>query len=126
MWRWVAEFTEPELGARSDRYELTDTDVDAFTRWRGNVAAVHRELHADRADGLSLRRLQYAFTEQLTPGQRAGLVDARRVDAYSGIGPRRRGARRLRESTVDSWGCRPRGYDVTPPCCRALRRSLRA
>ncbi|WP_082375942.1 Mu transposase C-terminal domain-containing protein [Pseudonocardia sp. HH130629-09] len=86
VWRWVAEFTEPERGARSDRYELTDADVDAFTRWRGNVAAVHRELHADRADGLSLRRLQYAFAEQLTPGQRAGLVEGaegrRRYEVY--------------------------------------------
>ncbi len=50
-------------------------DLDAFAAWQGNVAAVHRELHAGRAGAVSLRRLQEAFAEQLTPGRRAGLVE---------------------------------------------------
>lgn len=86
VWRWVAEFTEPDAGPRADRYELTEADLDGFARWQGNVAAVHRELHADRPGGLSVRRLQRAFAAQLSPGQRAGLVEGaegrRRYEVY--------------------------------------------
>ncbi|MBW0106794.1 Mu transposase C-terminal domain-containing protein [Pseudonocardia sp. KRD291] len=96
VWRWVAVFTEPEDGARSDRYELTKADLDAFANWEGNVAAVHRELHAGRPDGLSVRRLQRAFAAQLTPGQRAGLVEGvegrRRYEVYLRWAPPARNA----------------------------------
>jgi len=96
VWRWVAEFTDTDQESRSDRYELTDADVDAFTRWQGNVAAVHRELHAGRPGGLSVRRLQRAFAAQLTPGQRAGLVDGaegrRRYEVYLRWAPPARNA----------------------------------
>lgn len=34
------------------------SEADAFADWRGNVAAVHRTLHAGQPGGLSLRRLQ--------------------------------------------------------------------
>lgn len=80
VWRWVAEFTDPDEAApadaaRADRHQLTEAELDAFAQWRGNVAAVHRDLYAGQPDAVSLRGLQRAFASQLTPGQRAGLVE---------------------------------------------------
>ncbi|MBW0102961.1 DDE-type integrase/transposase/recombinase [Pseudonocardia sp. KRD291] len=86
VWRWLTVAPDATRCAARAGYELTDADLDAFAAWQRNVAAVHRELHADRPDGLSVRRLQYAFATQLTPGQRAGLVEGaegrRRYEVY--------------------------------------------
>ena len=57
------------------RYEITEADRDAYAAWHGNIAAVHRALHARAADGPSLRRLQAAFVRDLSPGERAAAVD---------------------------------------------------
>ena len=97
VWKWVAagpdRVREPP---RRARYELTEADLDAFVVWQGNVAAVHRERHAGTPGGVSLRRLQEAFAEQLTPGRRAGLVEGaegrRRHEVYLRWAPEARNA----------------------------------
>jgi len=96
VWRWLAT-REPRAPRRrrQDRYEITEADRDAYATWRGNVAAVHRALHADTPDGPSLRRLQIAFTRDLTPGERAAVVDGvegRRHQVYLRWAPDRRNA----------------------------------
>ncbi|WP_224400943.1 Mu transposase C-terminal domain-containing protein [Pseudonocardia sp. ICBG1034] len=113
LWRWLAvrdadqgrvscehpghEHAGPgEPAAHRGRYELTSADVDAFVAWQGNVAAVHRERHAAQPGGPSLRGLQRAFATQLTPGQRAGLVEGaegrRRYEVYLRWAPSARNA----------------------------------
>ena len=97
LWRWLA-VTEPPppRRARRDRYELTEADRDAYAQWRGNVAAVHRALHADDTAGPSLRRLQAAFVRELSPAERAAAVDGvagrRRHEVYLRWAPNRRNA----------------------------------
>ncbi|SFO44386.1 putative transposase [Pseudonocardia ammonioxydans] len=97
LWRWLgAVGPPPPRRARRGRYEITEVDRDAYAAWRGNVAAVHRELHAGTADGPSLRRLQYAFARDLTPAERAAAVDGvegrRRHEVYLRWAPDRRNA----------------------------------
>lgn len=75
LWRWLdAEGAPGPRQPRGDRYELTEEDRNAYVEQRGNVTAVYRVLHAESADGPSLRRLQTAFRE-LTPAERAAAVD---------------------------------------------------
>lgn len=52
VWGWVATDPDALEPVPRPRYELTEADLDAFAAWRGNVAAVHRDLHAGRPDGL--------------------------------------------------------------------------
>ncbi len=86
VWGWVAAGPAGPDAAPRAGYQLTEDDIDAYADWGGNIAAIHRALHAGRADGLSLRRLQHAFVAQLSPGQRAGLVEGaegrRRYEVY--------------------------------------------
>jgi putative transposase len=96
VWGWLA--TDPAGLARRPRarYEVTEADRDAYAQWHGNVAAVHRDLHAGRAGAPSLRRLQEAFTRDLTPAERAAVVDGvegrRRHEVYLRWAPNRRNA----------------------------------
>ncbi|MCD2191689.1 Mu transposase C-terminal domain-containing protein [Actinomycetospora soli] len=96
VWGWVAARPDGLEVAPSAGYRLSEADLDAFADWRGNVAAVHRALHAGRPGGLSLRRLQHAFRVQLTPGQRAGMVEGaegrRRFEVYLRWDPPERNA----------------------------------
>ena len=97
VWKWIAMGSDGLLApVRRRGYELSEADVDAFVDWQGNVAAVHRALHAGRTGSVSLRRLQEAFAEQLTPGQRAGLVEGaegrRRHEVYLRWAPSARNA----------------------------------
>jgi putative transposase len=96
VWGWLA--VEPAALVRRPRarYEITEADCDAYAAWRGNIAAVHRALHAGRDGAPSLRRLQEAFARDLTPGERAAVVDGvegrRRHEVYLRWAPNRRNA----------------------------------
>jgi putative transposase len=100
VWRRLARGSGRDGDAPPGRrgplpFQLTDTDVDAFTFYRGNVAYVHRARQAvldgscmvaggptpqfliegwASARPVSLRTLQQAFASQLTSGMRAGLT----------------------------------------------------
>lgn len=81
LWGWLAADPARLTPRPRARYEITEADRDAYAAWRGNVAAVHRELHAGSLDGPSLRWLQKAFARDLTPAERAAArdgVDGRR------------------------------------------------
>ncbi|MGH3097704.1 MAG: Mu transposase C-terminal domain-containing protein [Streptosporangiales bacterium] len=85
VWRWLTA-DDVQRRPRRERYELTQDDITVYYDWRGNVAAVHRALHADQLGGPSLRSLQEAFARDLTPGERAAAVDGvegrRRHEVY--------------------------------------------
>ncbi len=90
LWWWLAEVSaDPEVvTARGSprRYVLTEADRDAYLDWRGNVAALRRERVLRGEAVPPLRTLQRAFTEQLSPGERAAAVDGvegrRRHEVY--------------------------------------------
>jgi putative transposase len=96
VWRWLTAPEPPPRRPRRDGYQITEADRDAYAAWRGNVAAVHRALHAGRAGAPSLRRLQVAFARDLAPGERAAAVDGvegrRRHEVYLRWAPSRRNA----------------------------------
>ncbi|MFD7056866.1 Mu transposase C-terminal domain-containing protein [Streptomyces mirabilis] len=107
VWRWLAaaerdESAAVEPGARAqskDRFSVTPEVRRLLALWKGNVAAVHRELAACavRGEGESpplIATLHRAIRRDLTPGERAGLAGgeraARRHDVFLA---RRRGWR---------------------------------
>jgi len=98
VWGWLGRDERGEEGEPSRRhYELTEADLDEYAAWRGNVAAVRRvRLEAGDQDMPPLRTLQRAFAAQLTPGQRAAVVDGtegwRRHQVYLRWAPDRRNA----------------------------------
>ena len=96
LWRWLAADPDQLTRTRRARYEITEADRDAYAAWRGNVAAVHREIHAGVAGGPSLRWLQQAFARDLTPAERAaardGVEGRRRHEVYLRWAPTRRNA----------------------------------
>lgn len=93
VWRWLADaerdgadvvMTGPREQT-STRFTVTPEVRHLFALWKGNVAAVHRELTA-RAARLSppgyvpsLPTLHRAIRRDLTPGERAGLVGGERA-----------------------------------------------
>lgn len=96
VWGWLAADPGRLVRRRRARYEITEADRDGYADWRGNVAAVHRELHAGRVGAPSLRRLQEAFARDLTPGERAaareGVEGRRRHEVYLRWAPPARNA----------------------------------
>lgn len=100
VWRWLADaerggadvvMTGPREQTAT-RFAVTSEVRHLFALWKGNVAAVHRELTA-RAARLSppgyvpsLPTLHRAIRRDLTPGERAGLVGgeqaARKHDVF--------------------------------------------
>jgi len=98
VWGWLGRDERGEEGEPSRwHYELTEADLDEYAAWRGNVAAVRRvRLEAGDQDMPPLRTLQRAFAAQLTPGQRAAVVDGtegwRRHQVYLRWAPDRRNA----------------------------------
>jgi len=76
LWGWLSTGNEaPRRKARA-RYEITQADRDGYAKWRGNVAAWHRERLASGEPGVpSLRRLQEAFARDLTPAERGAAVE---------------------------------------------------
>jgi putative transposase len=78
MWRWVARAVgRTTKRAGRPRFTVDDELRQRLAFWRGNVAAVHRELVEAAAAGgppaPSLRTLHRAVHELLTPGELAGL-----------------------------------------------------
>ena len=96
VWAWLAQ--DPGDPGRRPRthYVITEADRDAYADNSGNIAAVHRALHAGRPGSPSLRRLQEAFVRDLRPGERAALVEGaegrRRHEVYLRWAPSRRNA----------------------------------
>nr|WP_234336222.1 Mu transposase C-terminal domain-containing protein [Streptomyces sp. NRRL S-1022] len=92
VWRWLAaaerdESAAAEPGARAqskDRFSVTPEVRRLLALWKGNVAAVHRELIARAARGEgdpppSIPTLHRAMRRDLTPGERAGLAGGERA-----------------------------------------------
>ncbi|MFE9016337.1 Mu transposase C-terminal domain-containing protein [Streptomyces cyaneofuscatus] len=92
VWRWLAaaerdESAAAEPGARAqskDRFSVTPEVRRLLALWKGNVAAVHRELTARAARGEgapppSIPTLHRAIQRDLTPGERAGLAGGERA-----------------------------------------------
>lgn len=77
VWRWVAARRHGHTPASRDRFRIDDQLRVRLAYWRGNAAALHRELAAEAArDGRpapSISTVQRAVARDLTPGQRAGL-----------------------------------------------------
>ncbi|MFC9810237.1 Mu transposase C-terminal domain-containing protein [Streptomyces griseoaurantiacus] len=92
VWRWLAaaerdESAAAEPGARAqskDRFSVTPEVRRLLALWKGNVAAVHRELISRAAKGEgepppSIPTLHRAIQRDLTPGERAGLAGGERA-----------------------------------------------
>ncbi|WP_437115636.1 transposase [Streptomyces griseoviridis] len=92
VWRWLAaaerdESAAAEPGARAqskDRFSITPEVRRLLALWKGNVAAVHRELIARAAKGEgkpppSIPTLHRAIQRDLSPGERAGLAGGERA-----------------------------------------------
>ncbi|MFD9604749.1 hypothetical protein [Streptomyces sp. NPDC059970] len=92
VWRWLAAAERDEAAARAPgeraaypgRFTVTDEVRALFGLWKGNVAAVHRELTARAARGEgapppSIPTLHRAIRRDLTLGERAGLAGGERA-----------------------------------------------
>ncbi|MCZ4100991.1 MULTISPECIES: Mu transposase C-terminal domain-containing protein [unclassified Streptomyces] len=93
VWRWLAaagrdEAAAVEPGARAqsgERFTITPEVRGLLALWKGNVAAVHRELTARAARQSppgcvpSLTTLHRALQRDLDPGERAGLAGGERA-----------------------------------------------
>ena len=85
VWRWVRQARAGEgLDRRPrERFQVTDEIRQRLAFWRGNVAAVHRELaEAAKAGGPpapSLSTLQRAVARDVLAGDRAGLAGGERA-----------------------------------------------
>ncbi|MFI5621398.1 hypothetical protein [Streptomyces sp. NPDC051567] len=99
VWKWVAAAEQDEAVARAPgertryygRFTVTAEVRALLGLWRGNVAAVHRELTARAARGEgepppSIPTLHRAIRRDLTAGERAGLAggegEARKHDVF--------------------------------------------
>ncbi|TDU68980.1 putative transposase [Streptomyces sp. KS 21] len=97
VWRWLAAAEEDgaavpgESGRYYGRFTVTPEVRALLGLWRGNVAAVHRELAARAARGEgdpppSVQTLHRAIRRDLTAGERAGLAggerEARKHDVF--------------------------------------------
>lgn len=82
VWRWVAARREGRTPAPRDRFRIDDRLRVRLAYWRGNAAALQRELAAEATPGgppaPSLSTVQRAIARDLTPGQRAGLRQGER------------------------------------------------
>jgi putative transposase len=68
MWRWIAEGgppARPRCGVVP-----SERAVELLLAWRGNVAAVHRQLMEEGEDVPSVRTMARAFERGLSPVQR--------------------------------------------------------
>ncbi|MGW6878283.1 hypothetical protein ACWGHA_38825 [Streptomyces xanthophaeus] len=88
VWKWMAAAEQDEAAARAPgertryygRFTVTAEIRALLGLWRGNVAAVHRELTAravrgEREPPPSIPTLYRAIRRDLTAGERAGLPD---------------------------------------------------
>lgn len=67
MWRWIA-CGGPPSRPRSGVFP-SERAVELLLAWRGNVAAVHRQLVEEGEEVLSVRTLARAFERALSPAQ---------------------------------------------------------
>lgn len=80
VWRWVRQARAGEGLSRRPRgrFQVTDEIRQRLAFWRGNAAAVHRELAATAKAGgppaPSLSTLQRAVVRDVLAGDRAGLA----------------------------------------------------
>ena len=85
MWRWVRQARGGEGLSRRPRgrFRVTDEIRQRLAFWRGNAAAVHRELAATAKAGgppaPSLSTLQRAVVRDVLAGDRAGLAGGERA-----------------------------------------------
>ncbi|MGY3684997.1 hypothetical protein ACVWXU_008620 [Streptomyces sp. TE33382] len=92
VWRWLAAAEREESAAERpgeraqsrDRFTVTAEVRALLALWKGNVAAVHRELTACAARGEgdpppSVPTLHRAIRRDLSPGERAGLTGGERA-----------------------------------------------
>ena len=85
VWRWVRQARAGKgLDRRPrGRFQVTDEIRQQLAFWRGNTAAVHRELAAAAKDGgppaPSLSTLQRAVARDVLAGDRAGLAGGERA-----------------------------------------------
>jgi putative transposase len=91
VWRWVTRARTPSSNSsQGRRFEIDDHLRVRLAYWRGNAAALHRELLAEAPAGgpaaPSLVTVQRAIRRDLTRGDRAGLAtgerDRRRFDVF--------------------------------------------
>jgi putative transposase len=68
MWRWIAESGPPARPRRG--VVASERAVELLLAWRGNVAAVHRQLVEEGEDVPSVRTMARAFERGLSPVQR--------------------------------------------------------
>jgi putative transposase len=73
VWRWLA--SSDDASRTRSTYQLSEADRDAYLDWCGNVAALRRARLGRGEPMPSLRTLQRAFVEQMTPGERAAAVE---------------------------------------------------
>ncbi|MFF3609866.1 hypothetical protein [Streptomyces sp. NPDC002463] len=92
VWWWLAATERDEAAAAAPggraawhgRFTVTDEVRALLALWKGNVAAVHRELAARAARGEgepppSIPTLHRAIGRDLSPGERAGLAGGERA-----------------------------------------------
>jgi putative transposase len=91
VWRWVARArSAAQPPDERGRFRIDDRLRVRLAYWRGNAAALHRELLAEQNAGgpaaPSLETVQRAIRRDLTPGERAGLRrgerERRRFDVF--------------------------------------------
>jgi len=110
VWRWLRHAGQPDAPAGRDRYQLSEADREAYARYRGNVAAVHRARQAVLAspaapvvlaagvpvpaslrDGwrgappAAIRRLQQAFRRVLTAAEAAAWAEGEEGRRAAGV-----------------------------------------
>lgn len=77
VWRWLAARRAKSVPAQRRRFRINDRLRVRLAYWRGNAAAVHRELVTEAEHGgppaPDLRTVQRAIKRDLTAGELAGL-----------------------------------------------------
>ena len=111
VWRWLRQpGSQSEAPAGRDRYQLSDADREAYARYRGNVAAVHRAREAALASPdapevlaagvpvsaalregwrgappAAIRTLQQAFRRELTAAEAAAWAEGEEGRRAAGV-----------------------------------------
>ncbi|WP_431972599.1 Mu transposase C-terminal domain-containing protein [Nocardia sp. bgisy134] len=83
VWRWLSARRMNAPPVQRDRFRIDDQLRVRLAYWRGNAAALHRELVDQHQDGgpvpPSVSTVQRAILRDLTPGERAGLRGGERA-----------------------------------------------
>ncbi|MGO4614713.1 hypothetical protein AB4305_00050 [Nocardia sp. 2YAB30] len=77
VWRWIAVRRRNLAPPQRNRFRIDDHLRVRLAYWRGNAAALQRELATEATHGgppaPSVSTVQRAIVRDLTPGERAGL-----------------------------------------------------